>query len=174
MIWRRRSGIGRTAVTSDATLAALAGARLRRRRSVGSGALTHEEPEGERPGGQDASRSLGSRGGAGASLDSAGGGCSARPPRIPSSPAPGVRLLHGLLRARGCRTQGWRWDRVGPLTVRLPALASCPGHAAQTRARTGQPASARPLRHVFGAEDQQCDSGEGSWASPPPPPAEGL
>ncbi|XP_041501354.1 uncharacterized protein LOC121443600 isoform X2 [Microtus oregoni] len=40
-----------TAVTSDAAVtaaaaAALAGARLRRRRSVGSGALTHEEPEG--------------------------------------------------------------------------------------------------------------------------------
>lgn len=34
----------------------------------------------------------------------------ARPGRLgsPSSPAPGVRLLHGLLRARGCRAAGLR------------------------------------------------------------------
>lgn len=98
----------------------------------------------------------------------------ARPGRLgsPSSPAPGMRLLHGLLRARGCRAQGCGWDRAGPLTVRLPALASSPRHAAQTRARTGQPASARPQRHIVGAEDQQCDSGESGWASSPS--AEGL
>lgn len=85
----------------------------------------------------------------------------------PSSTAPGMRLLHGLLRAQGCG-----WDRAGPLTVRLPALASSPRHAAQTLARTGQPASARPQRHVVGAEDQQCDSGR--VAGPHHPMQEGL
>ncbi|CAO2590176.1 UPF0688 protein C1orf174 homolog [Lemmus lemmus] len=90
VIRRRRSGIGCAVVTSDAAAAAAAaGARLRPLRSVRPGALTHEEQEGERPSGRDARLPVGSRGGAGASLGSPDGGCSARPPRIPLQPRPG-------------------------------------------------------------------------------------
>lgn len=173
VIRRCRSGIGRVAVTSDAAAAAAAGARLRRRRSV-------------RLGGRSLMRSRKVSGRAGRMRAAVWGVEEGRAPRLarpaegawpgrlgsPSSTAPGMRLLHGLLRAQGCRAQGCGWDRAGPLTVRLPALASSPRHAAQTLARTGQPASARPQRHVVGAEDQQCDSGR--VAGPHHPMQEGL
>ncbi|XP_057640092.1 uncharacterized protein LOC130883551 [Chionomys nivalis] len=158
-----------TAVTSDA---AVASARLRRRRSVGSGALTHEEQEGERPGGQDARRRLENRGGAGASLGSAGGGCSARPPRIPLQPRPGSAAPARPPPGSGLQDSGLQ-DlalALGPSGAPDNA-ASCPGVLAPPRCPDPGPHGAAGLsqipRHVIGAEDQQCDRGEGGWASSP-------
>lgn len=137
VIRRRRSGIGRVAVTSD--VAAAAGARLRRRRSV-------------RLGGRSLMRSRKVSGRAGRMRAAVWGVEEGRAPRLarpaegawpgrlgsPSSTAPGMRLLHGLLRAQGSGL------RLGPSGA-PDSAAPCPGVLSPPRCPDSGPHGAAGL-----------------------------